>query len=155
MPRTMYLIRLASQQDLNSVAKLEQDWSLEDSVIGFEINGIESFSKYVAQVDKSIWVAESHDEVVGYVTVSIHRSSHLAVVPSDEPYVEIDDLYVSPEYRSESLGSKMVETVLDFARTQKIKYASVFSASSRVTDILRFYQNQGFEPWGIQFYRQI
>ncbi len=155
MPRTMYLIRLASQQDLNSVAKLEQDWSLEDSVIGFEINGIESFSKYVAQVDKSIWVAESHDEVVGYVTASIHRSSHLAVVPSDEPYVEIDDLYVSPEYRSKSLGSKMVETVLDFARMQKIKYASVFSASSRVADITRFYQNQGFEPWGIQFHRRL
>ncbi len=151
----MHLIRLASLSDLEAVATLEEDWLHEDAVIGFEINGIESFSKYVAQEDKSIWVAESHEEVVGYVTASILRSSHLAVVPSDQPYVEIDDLYVSPEYRSDSLGSKMVETVLDFARTQKIKYASVFSASSRVADIMRFYQNQGFEPWGIQFHRRL
>lgn len=137
------------------VATLEQDWVLDDPVIGFEINGVEGFTTYLAQEDKALWVAESHNEIVGYVTASIRRSTQLAVIPNDEPYVEIDDLYVSPEYRSASLGSKMVETVVDFARGQKIKFASVFSASSRVADITRFYQNQGFEPWGIQFYKRI
>ena len=155
MPRTIYSIRLASQQDLDAVAALEHNWVLDEPVVGFEINGIEGLSNYVAQNEKSIWIAMSPDKVIGYVTASIHRSSQLAVVPSGQPYIEIDDLYVSPEHRSASLGSKMVETVLEFAREQEIKYASVFSASSKIADIARFYGKQGFEPWGIQFYRHI
>lgn len=151
----MPLIRLASPKDLDAVATLEQNWVLEDAVVGFEVNGVDGFANHVTEVDKSIWVAESQSDVVGYVTASIHRSGQLAVVPINETYIEIDDLYMSPEFRSASLGSRMVETVLDFARTQKIKYASVFSASSRVADIMRFYQNQGFEPWGIQFHRRL
>lgn len=153
--RTMPLIRQASLKDLDAVATLERNWVLEGAVIGFEANGIEGFTSYIDQVDQSIWVAASFNEIVGFVTASIHRSSQLAVVPADESYIEIDDLYVSPAYRSASIGSRLVETVFDFARTQEIKYASVFSASSRVADIMRFYQNQGFEPWGIQFYRQL
>ena len=155
MPGAMYLIRLATLQDLESVATLEQNWVQEEPVIGFEAHGFEGLSNYISEVDKSMWVAESHNDVIGYVTSTIHRSSELAVVPSGEPYIEIDDLYVSPEYRSESLGSKMVSTVLDNAREQEIGYSSVFSASSRVADIMRFYQNQGFQPWGIQFFRRI
>lgn len=95
------------------------------------------------------------NEIVGYVTASIYKTSELAVVPSEEAYIEIDDLYVSPEYRSKTIGSKMVEAVLEFARTQMIRYATVFTASSRVVDIMRFYTNQGFQSWGIQFYRRI
>ena len=155
IPRTMPLIRLASLKDLDAVATLEQNWTLEDAIVGFQANGVQGFVNHVTEVDKSIWVAEAQNDVVGYVTASIHRSSQLAVVPIDEWYIEIDDLYVSPEFRSASLGSRMVETVLDFARAQNIKYASVFSASSRVADIMRFYQNQRFEPWGIQFYRRL
>lgn len=155
MARTMFSIRLASLRDLDAIATLEQDWILEDSFIGIEVNGVEGFTIYATEDDKSIWIAMSPDKVIGYVTASIHRSSQLAVVPSGQPYIEIDDLYVSPEHRSASLGSKMVETVLEFAREQEIKYASVFSASSKIADITRFYGKQGFEPWGIQFYRHI
>lgn len=124
-------------------------------MIGFEAGGTASFASYIDSTDKSIWVAESQNEVVGYVSTTVHKTSMLAVVPSEGAYVEIDDLYVSPGYRSRSLGSRLVEAVLDFARARGIHYATVFSASSRVSDIMRFYGNQGFEPWGIQFFRKI
>ena len=155
MPSALNLIRLATLQDLEEVATLEQTWVLEEPVVGFEVSGVEGLSNYISEVDKSMWVAEFHNDIVGYVASTIHRSSELAVVPRGEPYVEIDDLYVSQTYRSESLGSRLVETVLDYARDQKIEYSYVFSASSMVVDIMRFYQNQGFQPWGVQFFRRI
>ena len=71
------------------------------------------------------------------------------------PTVEIDDLYVSPEHRSRSIGSQLVEALLDSARERGIRYATLFTASSKVADIMRFYENQGFEPWGIQFFRHV
>ena len=153
--RCMPLVRTATPQDLRAIAMLEQNWVREGSMIGFEPGGIASFASYIDSTDKSIWVAESQNEVVGYVSTTIHKASRFAVVPHEEPHVEIDDLYVSPGYRSRSLGSRLVEAVLDFGRARGIHYATVFSASSRVAEIMRFYGNQGFEPWGIQFFRKI
>ena len=124
-------------------------------MIGFDAGGIANFARYMGSTDKSIWVAESQDDVVGYVTTTIYKTSKFAVVPAEEPYVEIDDLYVSPECRSQSLGAELIEVVLDFARARGIHYATAFASSSRVADTMRFYENQGFEPWGIQFFRKI
>ena len=151
----MPLIRTATRQDLRAIATLEEHWEREGSIIGFEAGGIANFARYVDSPDKSIWVAESQDAIVGYASATVHPTSKLAVVPDEEPYVEIDDLYVSPEHRSRSIGSKLVEAVLDLARERGIGYATLFTSSSRVADIMRFYENQGFEPWGIQFFRHV
>ena len=151
----MPLIRRATRQDLRAIATLEENWEREGTIIGFEAGGIANFASYVGSLDKSIWVAESSDEIVGYAAATVHETSELAVVPHEEPYVEIDDLYVSPEHRSRSIGSKLVDAVLDLARERGIHYATLFTSSSKVADIMRFYENQGFEPWGIQFFRQV
>lgn len=151
----MPLIRTATRQDLRAIATLEENWEREGSIIGFEAGGIANFASYVDSLDKSIWVAESSDEIVGYVSATVHETSELAVVPHEEPYVEIDDLYVSPEHRSRSIGSRLVDAVLDLARELGVHYVTLFTSSSKVADIMRFYENQGFEPWGIQFFRHI
>lgn len=151
----MPLVRTATPEDLLTIATLEQNWAREGSMIGFEAGGIASFASYIDSTDQSIWVAESRNEIVGYVSATIYKTSKFAVVPHEESHVEIDDLYVSPEYRSRSLGSRPVEAVLDFARARGIRYATVFTSSSRVADIMRFYENRGFEPWGIQFFRKV
>ena len=151
----MPLVRKATPQDLGAIATLEQNWEREGSIIGFEAGGIANFARYLDSLDKSIWVAESSDEIVGYASATVHETSKLAVVPHEEPYVEIDDLYVSPEHRSRSIGSRLVEAVLDSARERGIRYATLFTSASKVADIMRFYENQGFEPWGIQFFRHV
>ena len=151
MPR----IRTATPKDLRTIATLERNWAREGSMIGFVAGGIAGFAGYIDSTDKSLWVAESQADIVGYVSTTIHKTSGFAVVPNEDPYVEIDDLYVSPGYRSRSLGSRLVEAVLDAARARGIRYATAFTSSSRVAEIMRFYENQGFEPWGIQFFRKI
>lgn len=148
-------IRVAASQDLGTIAALEKDWEREGSTIGFQAGGVASFSNYIDATDQAIWVAECAKEVVAYISVTVHRTSKLAVVPHDAPYLDIDDLYVSPEHRSRSLGAQLVDAAIEFARTRGVQYAAVFTSSSRVADIMRFYASQGFEPWGIQFFREV
>ena len=82
----MPLIRTATRQDLRAIATLEENWEREGSIIGFEAGGIANFASYVDSLDKSIWVAESSNEIVGYASATVHESSKLAVVPHEEPY---------------------------------------------------------------------
>ena len=151
----MSLIRIATAKDLDAIVALEQDWAGEGDIIGFEPGGVGNFAGYLDSIDRSMWVAESPSRIVGYVTATVHKPSTLAVVPPTERHIEIDDLYVAPACRSRSIGSELVETVLRFARAQGIHYATVFTASSKVAEIMRFYEGQGFAPWGIQLYREI
>ncbi|RAR40675.1 GNAT family N-acetyltransferase [Paenibacillus sp. MDMC362] len=44
------------------------------------------------------WVAEINSEIVGYITGSIHVSDGLAVIEQGEHYLEVDEVYVHPEY---------------------------------------------------------
>ena len=125
-------------------------------MIGFEPGGLASFAGYLESASKSLWVAEADDQaIVGYVSATIHETSTFAVVPPKEPHIEIDDLYVRPNFRSQSVGAKLVETVLEFARARRIRHATVFSSSSNAAQIMRFYERQGFAPWGIQFFREV
>ena len=146
----MSLVRTATEEDLDAIAALEQDWAREGDIIGFEPGGVGNFASYLDSSNRSMWVAEPSSQIVGYVTATTHKTSTLAVVPPTERYIEIDDLYVAPACRSRSIGSELVETVLRFARARGIHYATVFTASSKVAEIMRFYEGHGFAPWGIQ-----
>ena len=108
----MSLIRIATAKDLGAIVALEQDWASEGNIIGFEPGGVGNFAGYLDSSDRSMWVAESPSQIVGYVTATVHKPSTLAVVPPTERHIEIDDLYVAPACRSRSIGSELVETVL-------------------------------------------
>lgn len=151
----MSIVRIAAPEDLRAIAALEQNWAAEGQVIGFEPGGLATFANCLDSVNRSLWVAEADDQLIGYVSATIHETSTFAVVPPKERYIEIDDLYVCPRYRSRSVGTKLVDAVLEFARAYRISYATVFTSSSEVAQILRFYERQGFAPWGIQLFRQV
>ena len=151
----MFRVRIATSVDLQAIAALEENWVGEGQVIGFEPGGLATFADYLDSVNKSLWVAEADGQVIGYVSATIHETSTFAVVPRNEPYIEIEDLYVCPKSRSRSLGASLVNAVLEFARAHQVHYATVFTASTNVPEIMRFYKKQGFAPWGIQFFRRL
>ena len=151
----MSTVRTATPEDLQAIAALEENWVDEGQVIGFEPGGLATFADCLDSVNSSLWVAEADDQVIGYVSATTHETSTFAVVPPNEPYIEIDDLYVCPNSRSRSVGTRLIDAVLEFARAQQVHYATVFTASTNVAEIMRFYEKQGFAPWGIQFFRQL
>jgi len=75
------------------------------------------------------------------------------VIPVHEPYVEIENIYVQPDFRSRKIGGALLERLFEVARQDGIQRFVVGTRSKKTDQILRFYRSHGFTPWSIQFFR--
>lgn len=99
------------------------------------------------------WVAEINSQIVGYITGSIHVSDGLAVIEQGEHYLEVDEVYVHPEYRNENIGHVMVDKLLVAAEGNGITRSVVYSATKKWQRIIGFYEKHGCKMWFVQMYR--
>lgn len=94
-----------------------------------------------------------NSEVVGYITGSVHESDGLAIIEKGERYLEVDEVYVYPEYRNENIGHLMVDKLIQTAELNGITRSIVYSASKQWQKIIGFYEKHGFKMWFVQMYR--
>lgn len=104
-------------------------------------------------IGEYFWVAEINSEIVGYITGSVHVSDGLAVIGQGEHYLEVDEVYVHPEYRSGNIGHVMVDKLLETAEGNGITRSVVYSATKQWQKIIGFYEKHGFKMWFVQMYR--
>lgn len=98
-------------------------------------------------------VAEHDGRLVGYIHGSLQRSAPVEVIPAQEPYVEIEDLYVQPDSRGQDIGGALLERLFAIARQEGIQRFVVGTKSKETDKIVRFYRSHGFTPWRIQFFK--
>jgi ribosomal protein S18 acetylase RimI-like enzyme len=67
--------------------------------------------------------------------------------------VEIDEIYVHPHYRTDGIGHKLVDQLLDEASARGITRSMVYSASKEWETIVGFYEKHGFKMWFVEMYR--
>jgi ribosomal protein S18 acetylase RimI-like enzyme len=147
---TMVLIRKAIESDLLKVAKLSELWVSECITYGLGANSVKLLKENIGDY---FLLAELDSEVVGYITGSVHESEGLAVIEIGEKYLEVDEVYVHPEYRSENIGHLMVDKLLQTAEGNGITRSIVYSASKQWQKIIGFYEKHGFKMWFVQMYR--
>jgi ribosomal protein S18 acetylase RimI-like enzyme len=46
--------------------------------------------------------------LVGYIHGSVHQGTGVAVIPEQEPYVEIENVYVHPDFRHRYIGGQLM-----------------------------------------------
>jgi GNAT superfamily N-acetyltransferase len=66
-------------------------------------------------------VAESDGQLVGYIHGSVQYNKSVEVIPTQEPYVQIEDIYVRPDVRSRDIGGTLLEQLFDVARQNGIR----------------------------------
>ena len=138
------LIRLAEARDVDEVARLQAGWAEEDITYG----QIPASPQEIAdKLGPFFYVALKDGRISGFVYGSERVSEGLAVIPEGERYVEIDELYVRPEFRNGGLGGTLIETLLRAARDHGIERFKVYSAAKEFDRILAFYRSHGFKPW--------
>ena len=145
------LIRQGTVADLPGVHALLLAWEQEEITYGLVASDL---SHLHDRLNEFFRVAEVDGQLVGMVAASEHVSDGLAVIPAGERYLEVDDLYVCPEWRSQGIGRVLLDTVLARAEQDGIRYQLVYSATKDVRRVMRFYENCGFESWYIQMYRR-
>lgn len=146
----MVTVRKANETDVLKVVKLSELWVSECITYGLGPNSEELLRNNIGDY---FWVAEINSEVVGYITGSVHESDGLAVIEKGERYLEVDEVYVHPEYRSENIGHLMVDKLLQTAEGNGITRSIVYSASKQWQKIVGFYEKHGFKMWFVQMYR--
>jgi GNAT superfamily N-acetyltransferase len=146
----MFTVRKANETDLSDVAYLSEIWVSECITYGLGANTEELLRNNIGDY---FWVAEINSEIVGYITGSVHISDGLAVIEQGEHYLEVDEVYVRPEYRSGNIGHVMVDKLLEAAEGNGITRFVVYSATKQWQKIIGFYEKHWFKMWFVQMYR--
>ncbi len=147
-------IRACLPNDIDGVIALERLWEQEEIAYG-DFNPM-SPDAYVAILDRFpayFLVAESDRRLVGYIHASVQRDNPVEIIPAQEPYVQIEDIYVHPDYRDRDIGGALLERIFEIARQEGIQRFIVGTRSKETDKILKFYRSHGFTPWSIQFFR--
>ncbi len=81
----------------------------EQNVDGYEDGYID---KFFGTCEDWICVAEVNDSVVAYLSIEVHHEQ--------EKFIYLDDLSVSKKYRSNGIGTKLIQTAERFAEETDI-----------------------------------
>jgi ribosomal protein S18 acetylase RimI-like enzyme len=146
------LIRRANKTDVSIIHQLQNQLFEEESIYGFAPDSIKEINK---SINHYLLVVEIKNEVIGFISGVIKISEGLAVIPEGESYLEIENLYVVPQFRKQGIGGKLVDELLAEAKRNKIAYASLYSATKDVHGILKFYERHNFQSWYIQMFRKL
>jgi ribosomal protein S18 acetylase RimI-like enzyme len=148
------LIRACIDTDIDAVVQLERQWEQEDIAYGdFNPMSRETFSAILERFPAYFLVAESNQQIVGYAHGTVQHNKPVEVIPEQETYLEIENIYVKPDFRNEDIGGKLLERLFEIAKQTGIQQFLVSTASKETDKILAFYRRHGFTPWHIQFFK--
>jgi GNAT superfamily N-acetyltransferase len=147
-------IRVCTANDIDGVIALERQWEREEIAYGnFNLMDREAYVAILQRFPAYFLVAESAGQLVGYIHASVQRDNPVEIIPADQMYVAIEDIYVRPGFRSGDIGSALLERVFEIARQDGIERFTVGTLSKETDRILKFYRRHGFTPWRIQFFK--
>lgn len=143
-------IRSATSDDVPTMVRLSEQWAAEGITRGQQPDPAEHFrdSSYLL-------VADSDGVIVGFAQGEreVSGPEHTAVLPVGTPYLDITNLFVIPECRSQQVGSRLVDELLARATADGVERAMVYSAATELDRVMAFYQSHGFHGWFVQLFR--
>lgn len=148
------VISPATTFHIPSVVALYQDWEQEGITIGLCADTVDELT---AKLQGWFLVACKLDVVIGFVTgeTRVLKPGEWAVFPDGGSYLYIEDLYVTPEFRSQGVGSALARKLMASAKAEHIEFASVYSSSQPSSRIIRFYESLGLSVWFVQMFGAI
>jgi ribosomal protein S18 acetylase RimI-like enzyme len=147
------LIRACTPNDIDQVYQLDTEWGEEDIAYEFIPINREAFAAQLERFPAYFLVAERDGYLVGYINGSVQLDQEIPVLPKQEPYLEIENIYVKREFRDRQIGGKLIESLLEIARQNGIQRFSVGTVSKDMAKTLNFYQSHGFTIWRVQMFK--
>lgn len=129
------------------VHRLQQLWCQERITWGYVPDSVDNLA---TQIGPFFLLAMAAGEAVGYVLGKTIASDSMAALDSGKPCLEIIDLYVVPERRTQGIGGLLLHAVLQSAAKQGISQCKLFCGTKDVRRVMSFYQRHGFEPVAVE-----
>ena len=100
--------------------------------------GKEFFTKVLNNPESYCLIAEDNDKAIGYLVASSKETSY-----RKSRCAELQNMGVSPDYRSQGIGSILVQKCLEWAKTKGYQkmYVSAYFGNK---DAIKFYKKNGF-----------
>lgn len=141
------VIRIAKKEDVRTLQNLNDeifvdnykyDPDLKRDWAQSEVGG-EYFLDITTNPNSICLLAEDNGIAIGYIAASPKVISY-----RHSKYIEIENMGISPKYRSKGIGSKLMEECLKIAKGkgfQKVYVNSYYNNQEAV----KFYENNGFK----------
>lgn len=146
-------IRECTYRDIDSIFQLDQLWKEENVSYVFTHVSREDFIAEFERFQRYFLVAESNGQIIGYINGSIQTSDTPNVLPSQEPYLEIENIYVRPEFRNKQVGGALLKKLFEIAEQNGINRFFVSTVTRDMDRILRFYRSHGFKAWYLELFK--
>jgi GNAT superfamily N-acetyltransferase len=95
-------------------------------------------------------VAEQDGQILGFVIAAvgpvdlIGREMARGSFPGQDSYLEVQDLYVSPSFRHQGIGSRLMTAVLDAGVSHGLRHSMVYTSNVDYPRTGRFYERFGY-----------
>lgn len=136
-------IRRATKEDYEEVIKLYGDF-VEDSK-RYAKNDNDSFLKFIVSTGSFMDLATSNGKIIAFITYIVR-----AVVRYPKSILEVEELYVHPDFRRHGLGRKLMEHVIEYAKSVPCQYVFLASDKKRA-EAHKFYKALGFDEYAYHF----
>lgn len=145
-------IRPATSADAPRLAELSGNWAEEGITIGQAPDEQPWFQEAVGPY---LLVAEVDAEIVGFVQgeEQVSDERHSSVMPAGTRYLDVTNVYVVPQLRSDGIGGDLLDELLAEASRRGVERSMVYSAASELDRVVAFYRSHGFRGWFVQLYR--
>lgn len=143
-------IRKATTEDLEEIQKLnlmlfEKEKDEYDDLLDlswtFGNTGTKYFEKCLTEDDSCAFVVEDKGKIVGYLVGRVSKAVDYRNAPK---MAELDNMFVSKDYRGTGVGRMLYETFIEWCRKLEVKMTRV-EASAKNKEAIGFYRKMGME----------
>ena len=136
---------------LTTLITMSAAWEAENSTHGYRTNDRSDID------GNRIFLAERNGEVLGYLfghKTAAERTN--SIMEEGTAFFEIEELYVTPEHRSEGIGKKLFAFAEQTVQAGGIGYLMLSTATKDCKRILHFYLDElGMDFWSARLYKKL
>lgn len=121
---------------------LKKDWAQSEA-------GKQYFTNAINNPEAICLIAEENEKPIGYIAAAKKEFDWRI-----RKYLEIENMGVSPDYRSKGIGSKLIKECLDIAKKRGYQrvYLTAYYGNKRV---VAFYEKGGFKKIDVSLEKDI
>lgn len=140
------MIRAAKKEDYQQIMSLYSLFVEEDR---YSNGNADSFTKVLKSPSNFTYVAEINSKIIGFASFSIRD-----VIRYPKPIAELDELFVSGDYRKQGIGRDLMKTVEH--KAEGLKCQRLFIESQYKHKLAhKFYESLGYKNYGYHFIKDL
>ena len=144
-------IRVATENDKLEIVRLSKEWEQEQSTYGFYADDLDYIN------ENRCFVACIDEVVIGYLFGKVFESKKMkSIMAEGTPYFEVEEIYVTPEYRNYGVGSMLFDYLENILKEENITQMVLSTATKDYESIFNFYiKRKGMSFWSARLFKEI